>query len=292
MARRRSFAWLGRAHPSKLLNRWKRRRERLDPYQIPRPVAPPGPRDFVIAGCQRTGTSLAAAALFQPPGIVTLVEPWDGLRLPPDALFRRWRQEIASGEIRGGTLDFDALRNDGRVIRVPEGSSRTKVAADPDVLLGIKWPTFFQYLDLLPDTKFVLCIRHPFEVIGSMQRLSGSNVQSGLDYDLPFNRVMNAELRRRHADPALRRIALFDYVHERVLHHLDRPNVFVVRYEHWLERRDALLGELGAFLGVSLGACPVKVRSRAEQEDCAPDTRALIRAHSTTAARLGYDLSD
>lgn len=285
-------AWLGDLHPARLAARWRRRDLRLDPELLPRPLPGLGPRDFVITGCQRTGTSLAAAALFQPPHVVTLVEPWDGMRLPPDQLWRRWRDRIATGTLSGGTLDFDALRDSGKVRRVPEGTSSVTLQAHPDVAVGIKWPTFFHYLDLLPDTRFIVCLRHPFEVLGSMERLEGSRVAVGLDYDIPFNQGMNRALRLRHSDPALRRIELFDWIHERLARHLDRPNVFVLRYEDWWTRKDALLADLSAFLGVPLDACPVAIRPQDEQLDLSPASRALILRHSRMAHRLGYPLTE
>src|SRR5919109_1001972 len=76
--------------------RWRRLLRSLDltTETLERPVASPGPRDFVICGSPRTGTSLAAAALHQPPASLTVMEPWDGMRLPIAPLFASLRDEI------------------------------------------------------------------------------------------------------------------------------------------------------------------------------------------------------
>lgn len=84
-----------------------------------------GPADFVLCGCPRTGTSLAAAQLFQPPRIVTIMEPWDGLRLRPRELFGSLRGELAEGRLGRGRLDVEALRADGRVVWT-QGGKRSR----------------------------------------------------------------------------------------------------------------------------------------------------------------------
>ena len=105
---------------------------------------------------------------------------------------------------------------------------------------------------------------------------------------------MNRELTHRTADAARRRIALYDYVYERMLPHLDRPEVLVVRYERWFTEPDALLTELGAFLGIDVSRPLARIRPPVNPapEPTAYDERerALVRRHCRTAARLGYDL--
>ncbi len=273
-------------HPAVWRQRWSWRDLRLNPSDLALPIAPPGARDFIVTGCPRTGTSLAAAALFQPPTCITVVEPWAGMRLPPQALFEHVRS--TRGDIRIGTLDFAALMEKQRVVRCPEGTSTVNVAYDDETLMGIKWPSFVQYLPLLPNTRFVVCLRHPFEVIASMAA-QGGGLREGQDYALPFNRRMNQAIRHRTNVPALRRIELFDYVHERILPYLEAPNVFVLRYERWWSDPQRLLSEVGAFLGADLSQPNVQVAQRGEVRLSSAE-RALITRHSRTAHRLGYTL--
>jgi hypothetical protein len=82
----------------------------LDPDTLARPVSPPSRGDFILCGSPRSGTTLAAAMLFRPPRVVTVMEPWDGLRSPPAELFASLRAEIAqTGRLCRGKLDVEAL---------------------------------------------------------------------------------------------------------------------------------------------------------------------------------------
>lgn len=261
----------------------------LDPDAGP-PPAPPGPRDFLVCGCPRTGTALLTAALFQPPRTVTVMEPWDGMRMPPAELFASLRRELAgTGELRRGRLDLQALAGDGAVRWCADGATPVAVDSDERTLLGVKWPVYWRYLEHFPDTKFLVCVRDPAEVMLSFQQ-AGGRLARGLDYPTRFNAAMNAELRGATRRPALRRVLLYDYVNSRLLPFLDRPNVFVVRYERWFEDPDALLSDLGAFLGAELGDSPVRVRRRARQATVSPRDRRLLRRHCRTAEPLGYAL--
>ncbi|CAN5908429.1 hypothetical protein BH23GEM7_BH23GEM7_20070 [soil metagenome] len=264
----------------------------LDPDALPRPVAPPGPADFIICGAPRTGTTLVSAMLFQPPRVVTVMEPWDGMRLPPAQLFATIRESVArTGTLRYGKLDVEGLLEKGRVRWVKEGESTPALALEPEYLLGVKWPAFWRYLELLPRTKFLVCLRHPYEVISSFKKQGGRLVQ-GLNYDIAFNRRMNDELKAATRSAALRRVLLYDYVNERILPHLGRENVFTVRYERWFQEPETLLGEIGDFLGVELGSGPAAIRPPQNEVELTAEEIALVREHCRTAAALGYSLDD
>ncbi|MGH2653251.1 MAG: sulfotransferase [Actinomycetota bacterium] len=271
--------------------RWRRFSETLtlDPERLPRPLEAPGPNDFLICGSPRTGTSLLCAALFQPPRCITVMEPWDGMRLAPARLFPSLREEMEeTGHLRRGKLDVTTLYRDGGVRWCTEGVSAVPVRCPDDCLVGIKWPAFWRYLELLPATKFVVCLRHPLEVVASYRKAGGS-LAEGFDYDIPFNRAMNAELRASTADEAIRRIRLYDYINARVLPFLERPNVLAVRYERWFTEPEAVLNELGEFLGTDLRGNRARIQPP-RQEDQWREEIQLIRAHCTTAERLGYAL--
>lgn len=273
--------------------RWDRfqRSLSLDPDRLPRPLQGPGPRDFIICGSPRSGTTLACAMLFQPPRVVTVMEPWDGMRLPPAQLWASLREEIATTErLRRGRLDVTALQKTGSVEWCQEGQDGWLMTLDDDYLLGVKWPAYWRYLKLLPDTKFVVCLRHPYETIGSYKR-SGRRLAVGLDYDTAFNREMNSELLRATRDEAQRRVLLFEYVHTRMLPYLTRPNVFVLRYERWFDDREGLLAELSRFLDVSLGSGLPALRPARGGALLDESEMALIRQLCRTAEALGYSLA-
>jgi len=283
-------ARLGFLNPRR--RRWERflRELPLDPDRLPRPLPAPSAQDFIICGCARTGTTLLAAVLFQPPAVVTVMEPWDGMRLPPAELFASLRQEIAeTGEVRRGRLDLLALLTTGEVRWCQEGRGTVPVALSPDYLLGVKWPAFWRYLDLLPDNKFLVCVRDPQEVIASF-REAGGRLAQGLHYDTRFNRPMNLSLRAATRDPELRRVLLFEYVHERLLPHLHKPNVFVVRFERWFHDRERLLEEMSAFLGRSVKAGRPVIRRPRMHQPLTSVERAFLKKFCRTAEPLGYSL--
>jgi hypothetical protein len=216
------------------------------------------------------------------------MEPWDGMRLPPAELFASLRLEIeTAGILARGRLDLNALEH-GAVRWGRDGEFARPISVDPGFLLGIKWPAFWRYLDLLPDTKFLVCLRDPIEVINSYR--SSRQTAVGLDYDLPFNRKMNDQLLTAAAEPTLRRILMFDYIHDRIIPHLDRPNVLGVRYERWFADPDALLADIGAFLEVQLSGPLVAIRPP-NPPLLSPHEWTVIAKHCRTAARLGYAIT-
>ncbi len=262
----------------------------LDPDLLPRPLSPPGDRDFIICGSPRSGTTLLTAMLFQPPRVVTVMEPWDGLRKPPAQLFNDIRREVdETGRLSSGRLNIDALHDQRAVRWVREQDTSYPVVVEPGWALGVKWPAFWRYLELLPDTRFLVCIRHPYAVMGSYRK-QGGRLTEGLDYDAAFNRRMNSELLAATKDPLVRQVLLFDYVTARMLPHLTRPNVYVVRYERWFDEAQRMLDEIAVFLGVELGPPPAKVRPEPPPDGLSPEDRVRIRTHCTTAGALGYTL--
>jgi hypothetical protein len=273
--------------------RWDRflRELPLDPNALEYPLERPGPNDFIICGCPRTGTTLLAAALFEPPRIVTCMEPWDGMRLPPAQLFASLREELeTTGKLARGRLDLDELRRSGGVRWCREGKAGALVRVQPPWLLGVKWPGYWRYLGCLPGTRFIVCLRDPSEVIASF-KAAGGRVAQGLQYDTRFNRDLNQELLKVTDDSALRRVLLFEYVHQRVLPHVNSANVLVVRYERWFDDRDALLAEISRFLGREVSARHVNIRPSKVIDVLSQHDRDLIASQCTTAAELGYGVN-
>ncbi len=271
--------------------RWRRflRSLPIDPDALVHPLVQPGERDFILCGAPRTGTTLLSAMLVQPPWVYTVMEPWDGMRLPPGELFASLRSTTrGKGTLAAGKLDTVALLASGEVRWTREGESASTPTLCSDFALGVKWPSFWRYLPYLPNTRFLVTLRHPYEVIASFRR-QGGRLRMGLDYDTAFNRRMNTELQSATSNLARRRILLFDYIHERILPYLSRPNVLAVRYERWFSEPEVLRAEIGDFLGVELRPGPAKLRPPAPT-DLSPRERALIRGACRTARALGYEL--
>ena len=83
---------------------------------------------------------------------------------------------------------------------------------------------------------------------------------------------------------------MFDYVGERLVPHLGRSNVHVVRYENWSADPEGQMAALSAFLGVELGPLRVDIRE-SETPPADPRTAAIVAEHCHTATALGYDPS-
>jgi Sulfotransferase family len=289
----RALTWRRLRDTAAQLSPRRRRWERflhdlpLDPAELRQPLERPAPNDFIICGCPRTGTTLLAAVLFQPPRVVTCMEPWDGMRLPPAELFASLRDEVeTTGKLKRGRLDLHELCRSGRVRWCKEGEAGVEVSVESSWLLGVKWPGYWRYLGYLPRTRFIVCLRDPYDVIASFKAMGG-RVGEGLQYDTRFNREMNRELRAATSDPALRRVLLFEYVHRHLLPHLERPEVLVVRYERWFDDRAALLGDISRFLDSPVSTGHVDLR-RPRSDGLSRHDRDLIAAHCATATKFGY----
>ena len=269
--------------------RWRRLLSSLDfnPSDVPGNLDEPGSGDFIICGCPRTGTSLLSAQLFLPPRIITVMEPWDGLRMPPAELFRSLRSEIESGVLQRGRLDVEALRSEGKVRWCADGAKPVSVETDADYRLGVKWTAFWRYLDLLPGTRFLVCVRDPVETVASMQR-SGGQLARGLTYDVPLNREMNDHLKAATRDVRLRRVLLYEYINSRILAELNRPNVLVVRYERWFHDVDNLRREISEFLETPIAGWPAKIRPPESSQELSDRDRRMIREYCPSATSLGY----
>jgi len=256
----------------------------LDPTTLALPLAEPGPNDLIICGCPRSGTALLAAALHQPPTMVSVMEPWDGLKLAPERLFSSLRTELDGGQLVRGRLDLDALRIDGSVTWQPDGDRSYTVETTADTLVAVKWPTFWQYLPHLHTTRFLVCVRHPAEVLASFVTQPG-RLADGLEYDVAFNRDLNRELGQIAALDE-RRLALYDRVNHTVLEHRHRANVHLVHYEDWQNDTPQVLDRVSDFLGRDLTRSQAVIESPNQSVDQAD--RAAIASRSTTARALGY----
>jgi hypothetical protein len=267
--------------------RWRRivRQSTLDPDAVPE-VEHPGPRDFIICGSPRSGTALLSAMLWQPPDVVTVMEPWDALRLLPAELFRSLRAEMMAGSLNRGRLDLESLERDGAVVWHRDRERTHPVTISETTAVGVKFPAFWRYLSRLPSAKFLVCLRDPAEVVGSYAGTNGRLAQ-GLEYDVPFNAAMNEHLLATTDDVLERQIEMYDYIHEQVLPHLARPNVLPIRYERWFEEPRNVIDEISTFLHVDAARPrPVIRRRSANARDSRLDH--YVRSRCRTAHALGY----
>jgi len=216
------------------------------------------------------------------------MEPWLGLVLPPAELFREVRRRLGEEGTVGGRIDLDLLRAEGSTAWVEDRARTVKPRPDADsVLVGIKWPSYWQLLPLLPDTLFLVCVRHPHEVVSSMVRARGA-LRDGLDHEVPFNAEVNAELRRATRWRAERRALLYERIVRGVLPHLDRPNVLLVRYEHWFEDSAGLLDEVGSFLGEDVSQPQVRIGAPPDRPRLSRHDRKALAALCPSAREIGY----
>ena len=211
------------------------------------------------------------------------------MRMAPAELFSQLREEVElHGRLETGTLDLPALRRDGSIRRVPEGDGAADVAVGDGWSLGVKWPAYVQLIERMPGTRFIVCLRHPLDTIASF-KLVGGSVKAGMDYNIPFNRAMNDQLRSVGTE-ATRRVALYEYVHTLIRPHLDRANVLAVRYEDWFTDPTALWSRIEAFLERPLNPPTPRIRHVDRRDILTAEDRRLIAEQCKSASWLGYDL--
>ena len=238
--------------------------------------------------CAEVGHDAACGVLLQPPRVVTVMEPWDGLRMPPAELFASLRKEIRdTGGISRGKLDLDALRDHGRIQWTSEGSQSMEFDDVGNLVLGVKWPTFWQYLGTLTGTKFLVCVRDPYEVVASFKRVGG-RLGQGLEYAVRFNRRMNRELRTMAAEDWQRRVLLYEYITSRVLRFAKDSNVMLVRFERWFDDPNGLVAEMSQFLDVDVDLPEIRIRKPNRELSLDRRERDRVAEVCDSARALGY----
>jgi hypothetical protein len=233
---------------------------------------------------------MLSAALFQPPKIITYNEPWEGMRLAPKPLFEFFRREIEAGTVASGRLDIPRLMEHGDVHWTLDGEIPFPVSVDEDYLVGVKWPTFWQYLPLLHDTKFLVTVRHPFETISSYKKKGGA-VLDGLDYPVAFNRELNETLSAMTSDPALRRVLLYEHINQEILRTVGEANALVIKYDRWFDDVEGLRVEISDFLDVDVSFDHLSIGRSGRSVDLTDREVGLIRERCESAAAWDFDLA-
>jgi len=135
-----------------------------------------------------------------------------------------------------------------------------------------------------------VCVRAPDEVVRSSKEKRGRLIM-GYDYRVAFNREMNDELRRAARTTAERRVLMYEYINSRLLGHLDRPNVYVLRYERWFQDRERVIRELSSFLDIPLGPGHARIRASDSRTSLSRAEVRMLRQHSSAARALGYPVT-
>ena len=224
--------------------------------------------------------------MFQPPRVVTVMEPWDALRMPPSELVSSVRSELLSTQrLSRGRLDVAALA-EGKVRWCRDGEKPVDVSASDETIIGVKLPGYWRLLELLPDTRFVVCVREPAEILESFEG-TGGRLRRGLEYECAFYADLNGRLLRSTSEDAERRALLLEESLSAIMSSMDRPNVHVLRYERWFEDPDTVVSELGKFLEVDLAPGTIEItQPRSREVD--PKTVALVAEKVPSATDLGY----
>lgn len=272
---------------------------------------PPGrPRDFLITGIPRSGTSLLSKLLHRIENCVVINEPVQIFAaLQP---LEPWGVPVYYGELRRDIRDGRPVENktlDGEVVddtalHDVRGPYRPRVASS-DFVLGTK--NTLAYLTrlaslqrVMPEAAVVACVRHPFDAIASWKRtfphLRDARVESfpvGFP-DCPTNAGWQA---RRLAEIAetewlpLRRALLWRYLAECLLRF--GPIDATVRYEELTADTDPRLREIWRLVGrgvpyVLQSELPqLRMRKRCAELD-SDDRQAIIDVCGELARRFGY----
>jgi hypothetical protein len=262
---------------------------------IPIDMPTASPRDFVMTGAPRSGTTYLSAVLHDPPRVVTLSDPggvWKrfyrerGVSEAILDVFADFRRRIAAGEpvpVLDGT---DGMRGRGRVDTWNQKKVERAIEVSPDFALGMKNPeVFLAHLPIFLEAglRCLVCVRHPVAVISSWvarRKRRGKPAKGFSDGDA-------VTFRAPGHDAVARRIALHNHFCEQIAAVRGHPSVLLVRYGDWFER-PALLDELCAFVGIEspgrlepppIAPSPIVLE---------PDEQERILRECTIASELGY----
>ncbi|MBT0585055.1 sulfotransferase family protein [Alteromonas oceanisediminis] len=227
------------------------------------------PRDFLITGLPRSGTSLLCNLLHKAPDVVVVNEPTevfsalekDPTCLPLDRLYRSLRTDIVIGNgiknkvSASGNVIEDTRINDGRRHYQPHFQST-------DFRLGTKNPLAYLsrlrvLCDALPEMPIIVMVRHPLDVIASW-KASFSHLNN-VDFNIiPFADETDplldpVQIRLLHAirhEPYLpvKRVLYFNYLAEMIRR--DKERVLVVRYEDLVGRPKSTMLSVTQHIGI------------------------------------------
>ena len=246
-------------------------------------------RTYVISGVPRSGTTYISALLHRPPTSITISDPFGAWRrhyarhgAGPEVLseIEAWRRRIESEEVVP-LLPEPALGE--TPVRVDTWSltkEMRSVHTTPGFFLGMKNPEIF--LGMLPvfldaGLKVVVSVRDPVAVVNSWVHAAPDRAR-----DCVQGRC--ALFTSDHADPASRRVELYQYLTGLIAPHVGDPRVCIVRHEAWYDDGLAQLARVTNFLDMPMledlrppPAPPLAIQL--------PESEvALIRARCTTPA--------
>jgi hypothetical protein len=256
----------------------------------------PHPRDVLVTGISRSGTSWLCRLLHQHADCIALNEPSEVVgilerEVEPLGLAgflaetraRVLRGQPIANKLTGGRVTADTAEDDALTLYTP-------TPATPDFVLAVKnTRAFLSRLDgirrALPETRIVACVRSPLDTLGSWKRsfphlrdADVAGVPVGHPEDAALTAADRAALRAIAAttDVAERRARWWCWFGEMLLRH--RDGVVLVRYDALVTQPAETL--VRAFAGHALGGLsePLAV-SRPHR------TRTLLDAHEIEVTR-------
>lgn len=210
------------------------------------------PRDFIVTGIPRSGTSLVCASLTEADDCVCLNE----IHYQVDSLplfFRRIRKKVLAGEPVPNKID-----EKGRLITSTDDSNKDSIRKQVypvkgnNVVVGSK--VTIPYLNQIGRIldhgyKVIVMVRDPVYTLGSWnsEKLS----------DTPMNKVCEDDLHPHwqnvefiSSDKIERQAQIWEYYASLIWSLRDK--VKICKYEQLIEQQELVIRELVEFLGISL----------------------------------------
>ena len=276
------------------------------------PASANSPRQLLITGIPRSGTSYLCNLLHRFNNCVVLNEPeeigpaleYPKLPWPVATFFRDRRRDILQGvPIKNKLIDGQVVED---TTTANQQVSYTPRPANADFVLGVKSTIpFLSRLPLLrqvmPDARFVACIRNPLDTIASwktsfphLREADVNTTRIGNAHDPFLSDAQRQDLSRIAAIPDLpeRRAAWWTYLAELVRD--NSSDLIVVRYEELAANPREMIRQAAGHWDIGNPAgeeiAPSAARSK---RDCLDDRdlRAIEHVCAKVSAQLGYACS-
>lgn len=266
------------------------------------------PRDLILTGVPRSGTTLCCSLMNRAADTVALVEPMPVHALPLDhaqavaavrGFFRASRSSLlAAGEATGQQIDgrgpdnfFDSQRDASglRVRKAQLGTVRIDKPLSASFTLAVKHNAAFAALlpELAEAFECLALVRNPLAVLASWNSVDLPVARGRL----PAGERLAPELAAAlDAEPTLlaRQLLLLDWLFARYAEAL--PRIRILRYEDLVESQGAALAQAS---GIAIPAFSLVSRNASRLYDAAACTNFATALRADTGAwRRFYDDDD